>query len=922
MSHRLPFSVKGQSARPLIWGGVSLFLIAVLLCLTAPVDPASALASSDNSGGYESLQVGVAGSAAVDARFRQAVQESAGLRNELGAEGYGRHLAAVQQGLVAERLGGNDLVGSSETHSISGRVTTTGGVPIANVVVEAYHESGDWTGIWTRTAADGTYTLSGLSGFDYIGTWNEKNYIDEWYDNVTRQGHLSAEGATLVDICYANVTGKDFQLASGRSISGKVTRTGGVALGDAVVEVCDQSGQWLGPLAVTSSNGSYTVKGVIPGSYNLCTYNEQNYVDEWYNNVIYQSNWDGAGATLVNIGAASATGKNFQLAQGIKFTGEVRGTVFWPSRAWVGAYDDSGEFTGKGSWNDGDYSGYEISGLVSDGRTYHLGSVNDEGYVDEWYAGNFDNSLRAGNDDAVGAMDLQTDYFAVFNLDRGCIIAGEVLDASTKWFLGADYLVVQVFNDTGRPYVADLLLSGDANYRMPAVPVGTYYLRTFNESGYVDEWYDDRPCTSNSIEDADPVIILPDLGDLTTANDFALDLAPPTITSLEPAFGSTAGGKNVVITGAGFVRLDGASAVTFDGEPATAYSVDASNQITAVTPAHLAGPVRVQVANPAGSSEDTAADDYTYMEPAGYSSYRGSDRFDTAIKLSQAAFPTALPADSGLVLAPGETFAEALCGAPLASAYGGPVLLTYKSTALPNNVKAEVLRLAPKYVFCIGLSTTTVNSVIAAVGPTVQVVPIGGTDPYIMSHNVAHALAAKVGSGGVMPPGTVGIITRGDVFPDAIGVSPLACAKQWPIILTNSTAVLPAAAAATITELGIGEIIKVGTYATPPAGVAGLANLSGADRYATNANVADWAKTNAGLTFTHTGLATGDKFPDALAAGPFLARDGGLLSAQPAHRTLTSRHWRPDRRQPGRHREVHLCRLHRTCDRSGEGALP
>ena len=34
---------------------------------------------------------------------------------------------------------------------------------------------------------------------------------------------------------------------------------------------------------------------------------------------------------------------------------------------------------------------------------------------------------------------------------------------------------------------------------------------------------------------------------------------------------------------------------------------------------------------------------------------------------------------------------------------------------------------------------------------------------------------------------------------------------------------------------------------------------------------------HAGLTFTHTGLATGDKFPDALAAGPYLARDQGVL---------------------------------------------
>jgi len=78
----------------------------------------------------------------------------------------------------------------------------------------------------------------------------------------------------------------------------------------------------------------------------------------------------------------------------------------------------------------------------------------------------------------------------------------------------------------------------------------------------------------------------------------------------------------------------------------------------------------------------------------------------------------------------------------------------------------------------------------------------------------------------------------------------------------------------------------VGTYTTLPGGVSGLANLSGADRYVTNANVATWAKTNAGLAFTHTAFATGDKFPDALASGPYLAADDGILLLSPLNGPL------------------------------------
>ena len=262
---------------------------------------------------------------------------------------------------------------------------------------------------------------------------------------------------------------------------------------------------------------------------------------------------------------------------------------------------------------------------------------------------------------------------------------------------------------------------------------------------------------------------------------------------------------------------------------------------------------------------------------ADYKSIRGSDRYDTAIRLSQARFPGALSPGSGLVLAPGETFPEALCGGPLASAYGGPVLLTYR-TALANNVRNEMIRLAPKYVICVGLSAGTVSAVITAMGPAVTVTSITGANVYEMSHNVAGALGTKVGD----MSGATAIITRGDTFPDAIGVSPLACAYRWPILLTNSVGgVLNTNAANALSELGITQVLKAGTYCTLPLGITGLANLSGGDRYHTNVNVAEWAMTNTGLDLMRMGIATGDKFPDALAAGPYLATNKSLLLLSP-----------------------------------------
>jgi subtilisin family serine protease len=101
----------------------------------------------------------------------------------------------------------------------------------------------------------------------------------------------------------------------------------------------------------------------------------------------------------------------------------------------------------------------------------------------------------------------------------------------------------------------------------------------------------------------------------TLADDFTY-VAAPTISSLSPDSGPTAGGTSVTIEGSGFVKLSGATAVTFGGVSATSYSVDSSTRITATAPAHLAGTVRVQVTAAGGATSDVVADDYTYVLPA------------------------------------------------------------------------------------------------------------------------------------------------------------------------------------------------------------------------------------------------------------------------------------------------------------------
>ncbi len=87
-------------------------------------------------------------------------------------------------------------------------------------------------------------------------------------------------------------------------------------------------------------------------------------------------------------------------------------------------------------------------------------------------------------------------------------------------------------------------------------------------------------------------------------------LAEPAIFSVGPDSGPAEGGTVVTLSG---VNFSGATAVTFGGVPATSFTVDDDNNITATTPAGAAGAVPVAVTTAGGTA--TRTDGYTYVAP-------------------------------------------------------------------------------------------------------------------------------------------------------------------------------------------------------------------------------------------------------------------------------------------------------------------
>ncbi|MFG1924811.1 IPT/TIG domain-containing protein [Cryptosporangium sp. NPDC048952] len=90
-----------------------------------------------------------------------------------------------------------------------------------------------------------------------------------------------------------------------------------------------------------------------------------------------------------------------------------------------------------------------------------------------------------------------------------------------------------------------------------------------------------------------------------------------TITGLNSAYGNTAGGTNIVITGKGFSRVDPSnkSSVLFAKTPATAFLVLSDTQIAATAPAGTGTKIQISVTDGTNTSPDTPTDDFSYLDP-------------------------------------------------------------------------------------------------------------------------------------------------------------------------------------------------------------------------------------------------------------------------------------------------------------------
>jgi hypothetical protein len=432
--------------------------------------------------------------------YLQTTSNPAGLVNEVydGANGFPclPFCSAVDDGAPVEVIGtaitsGIDFsLGQGGT--VTGTITNAANVPLSGVIVSAYDASSSFDAnpiaSSIATGVDGTYTISGLLTDSYLLKTSHPipgnpssipstlpAYPDEVYPDIICLLCDLGVG-TPVSVTFDEETpGINFVLGTGGRIAGTVTnRATGTPVGEVQVQFVNSVGDRAGAGA-TNAFGIYFSSALPPGSYFVTTTgNDDGLINQLYDNIDCTDCSPINGApVVVQVDAVAVA--NFSLAVGGQITGTIKDAATTNPLEDVGVIveDGTGNSVGNAST---DHDGvYTITGLKAGSYFVHTDAFfASESYVNQVY----------------GSAVVVTPPGSVTGIDFNLVIGGSITGTVTN--LGGtplDNVSLQLTTGAGQHAgSADTDASGD--FTINGLAAGAYYLRTYNNSGYLDVVYD------------------------------------------------------------------------------------------------------------------------------------------------------------------------------------------------------------------------------------------------------------------------------------------------------------------------------------------------------------------------------------------------------------------------------------------------
>ncbi len=333
--------------------------------------------------------------------------------------------------------------------SISGKITIAG--QPAPVQVNAYSPSSGSTGT-ARTRLDGTYTIQGLSAaadFQVIAGINQLQAFPY---------------PSLVSTITGSLVGVDINIPVGSSLQGTVF-SGATPLGGIRVKAWSPS-TGRGGVAITNDDGRYFIEHLPSAPDYLLRAGGRGYATQFY----FQAPTPFS-ATPVDLSGGSATGLDFELAQGARIEGIVLDTTGQPVQgARIAVLPLGGNHALGGGLSDSD--GSFSTTPVSPG-TYEI------------WARALDQPGRALFSNVVVGNDAVTGF--VLQFGSGGSISGVVTLAGAFPGVPSDAKVV-ILAETEQSVAAVVDVLADGSYRTPPLVPGSYLILA-QATGYAPRAY-------------------------------------------------------------------------------------------------------------------------------------------------------------------------------------------------------------------------------------------------------------------------------------------------------------------------------------------------------------------------------------------------------------------------------------------------
>lgn len=674
---------------------------------------------------------------------------------------------------------------TKQTPSITGVVTDPDGMPLDDVLVQAYDgsivedsvaapqqpmESG-----WTITDEEGRYYLFGLGDSETLvyfdADWEYGGWlVSEWYDD--KPDPYSADVVTTT--AGATVNGIDAQLEEvPPTFTGHVENEAGEPLEGigAIAYYYSGWGPWYwGRDDTTDADGDYAIYDCWWASewrVGFDDWDKDRYVTEYYDDVsdvgsaqsFYPEQYDtisGVDATLAAVptaieGTVTAEDTGLPIRDGYA-------DLYWWTGSWW-SYQ-----AGSSLYPDGKY--FFGTGDVSVDETYTMHFYAYDGkHVDEWYDDKPDSD--SADDFYYDGTPLTID--AALALVPP-LLAGNVTDAETEDPIEGVEVRIYEWNGGGYMPVDNAVTDEAGDYELypsggmsgPGIEPDGTKVRFYDPSGtYAGEWYDNK----TTMEQATGVWF--NWGETYVADAALAPKAPrlegtdrfgTALAAAEAAFPGWENVDNVVIASgedAGMVDALAASGlswlydaplflVTSAGVPSEVASAlaDVADVNDGAEVYVVGGPTRI----PDSVVEDVET--LTGDEEA--ERVFGADRYGTAAAIAErmrSEAPSYMKEVSGSYLVANgldaQRFFDALALSPVAASSGSPILLTTFDT-IPAATAAELTAGAPNAIYIAGGAPAVAPSVMTALGgyaPTVK--RWSGPNRYATAVAVAEGAIAK-----------------------------------------------------------------------------------------------------------------------------------------------------------------------------------